>query len=81
MRKPQTISVSFDGVTFTGTFTPEEPMVMYYKDGSGYPGSPADFEITKIEGDPIKLVEFIETIHNNIWPELSEKCLEKLSEI
>ena len=31
-------------VEVEGTFTPEEPCVMYYRDGSGYPGSPASIE-------------------------------------
>ena len=33
--------ISFEGEYY---FTPEEPMVMYYPDGSGYPGSPAEIE-------------------------------------
>lgn len=33
----------------TGCYSPEEKMVMYYPDGSGYPGSPAAFEINKIQ--------------------------------
>ena len=30
------------------TFYPGEPMVMYYPDGSGYPGSPDDVECISI---------------------------------
>jgi len=30
-------------------YNPEEPMVRYYSDGSGYPGSPAYFEITHVK--------------------------------
>lgn len=30
-------------------YTPEEPMVMYYKDGSGHPGSPAYVEVHEIK--------------------------------
>lgn len=29
-------------------YIPEEPMVMYYADGSGHPGSSAEVEIRKI---------------------------------
>lgn len=29
-------------------FYPEEKMVMYYKDGSGYPGSPAAIEFIEV---------------------------------
>lgn len=31
-----------------GTYEPEEPMVRYYPDGSGYPGSASDFNIDAI---------------------------------
>lgn len=31
-----------------GNYQPEEPIVMYYKDGSGYPGTSACFEIDKV---------------------------------
>jgi hypothetical protein len=58
--------VTINDVTFHGRYVPAEPMVMYYKDGSGHPGSPAEFEIEKIEGDNLKLIQLIE---NNI-PEL-----------
>lgn len=32
----------------SGKYTPEEAQVRYYPDGSGYPGSPAEFDIQKI---------------------------------
>jgi hypothetical protein len=78
--KPFKTSVTIDGITFTGTLTPAEPMVMYYPDGSGYPGSPPDFEIESIEGDHLKLIELIETLHKDIWEELSNKCLVNITD-
>lgn len=41
---------SMIGVTFdvTGTAHPGEPMVRYYRDGSGYPGSPPEFELESV---------------------------------
>lgn len=33
----------------TGCYSPAEARVNYYPDGSGYPGSPAAFEINKIQ--------------------------------
>ena len=36
-------------IEVSGIYTPEEPMVMYYADGSGYPGSPSEFDITDIK--------------------------------
>ena len=32
-----------------GIYIPEEPIVMYYPDGSGFPGSPSEFEIQNIK--------------------------------
>ena len=31
-----------------GDYIPEESMVMYYSDGSGYPGCPAEFDVHDI---------------------------------
>lgn len=36
------------GIEFDFDYTPGEPMVMYEADGSGYPGSPPEGEITKV---------------------------------
>lgn len=33
----------------TGYYEPEEKQVLYYSDGSGYPGAPAEFNIETIE--------------------------------
>lgn len=56
-------SVILDFVTFklevTGYYTPEEKEVRYYKDGSGHPGYPSEFEIEKVnlvEGDITELI-------------------------
>lgn len=44
------VIVEYRGVSLVveGTYEPEEPMVMYYPDGSGYPGSASDFEINAV---------------------------------
>ncbi len=36
-------------LTVYGYYTPEEQMVMYYKDGSSHPGSPAEFDAQAVE--------------------------------
>ena len=50
MSTQTTVSVIFEGVTLevTGDYYPYEPAVMYYSDGSGYPGSFAEFDIIDI---------------------------------
>ena len=36
---------------------PGEPMVMYYSDGSGYPGSPPEFYLTEITVTSVGTIE------------------------
>lgn len=64
-------SVILDFVTFklevTGFYTPEEKEVRYYKDGSGHPGSPSEFEIEKVELVEGNLIEFIDFIDGREW--------------
>lgn len=75
--KPQIKSVTIGKLTFVGTYTPEEPMVMYYPDGSGYPGSPAEFEISEIIGSPLDLVDLLETLSGKeLWTLLDNYVLE-----
>ena len=89
--KPFKTEVIISDITFTGTLTPAEPEVRYYKDGSGNPGSPAEFDIESIEGDHMILVEMIDGIISNnngkkpipklnIWEALESKCLEKMGD-
>lgn len=73
-------SVILDFVTFklevTGFYTPEEKMVMYYKDGSGHPGSPSEFEIEKVElveGDFTDFIDFVDGREWNIIKKIREK--------
>lgn len=44
------IEIEYRGVKLMveGTYEPEEPMVMYYPDGSGYPGSASDFDVNAV---------------------------------
>ena len=47
-------------VAILGTFIPEEPMVRFYKDGSGHPGSPAEIDdliATLKDGDEVWLTD------------------------
>ncbi len=44
------VQINYKGIDLVvvGNYTPAEPMVMYYKDGSGYPGSNSEFELTDV---------------------------------
>lgn len=51
-------------------FQPAEPMVMYYKDGSGYPGCDAQTDITKVVATEI--VVFPDTKRTKLSEEQSK---------
>ena len=57
-----TVRITLYGVEVdvTGTYTPEEPMVGYYRDGSGYPGSPPDFECDKVELNGVDITALVQ---------------------
>ena len=61
-------------VTVSGRFTPEEPMVMYYPDGSGYPGCGAEFELDSIQVNGIDITELVS---DDIYEEIIEKVIDK----
>jgi hypothetical protein len=43
-------------------YIPPEPMVRYYEDGSGYPGSDAEINIQEILCNDVDITELIEAI-------------------
>ena len=48
--RTHTQTFTYYGIDFDVEFnySPEEPEVTYYRDGSGYPGCPSEFEIITI---------------------------------
>jgi len=56
-------------------YEPEEPMVMYYPDGSGYPGSPAMVEVTSVTLHSGRKVEW-DSIPEATREHIEEKCWE-----
>ena len=65
-----------------GIYYPEEPMVMYYADGSGYPGSPSEFEIQNIKITKGNLCDLIDYLNGNtdLWEHLTELAINKIEE-
>ena len=47
-------------VTFD--YTPEEPMVMHYADGSGYPGSPSEIKIIDVQWNSTNVADLLEKL-------------------
>jgi len=70
------LTINYKGVEFDVEFDyqPFEKQVLYYKDGSGYPGSPEMVEITEFKHKETSFLEWIEDAEN----EVSEIILEKM---
>lgn len=81
MTPPSVHYLPYDGVKWVveGYYDPGEPMVMYYSDMSGHPGTPATFYIESIcvEGSEADLYEFL---HQRIISEIELKILENYGE-
>jgi hypothetical protein len=74
-----TIDIEYCNVflTIKGTYSPEEPRVDHYPDGSGYPGYPSDFDIEEVmcgEADLQKLLTYeqMEDIKEIILKQIEE---------
>ena len=64
-----TTTITFRGIEFDVDydFQEAEPMVMYYADGSGHPGSPAEVEqINEITHNGTDFTEFLEEHEDDI---------------
>lgn len=57
----------------SGYYSPPEPMVMYYPDGSGYPGCPAEFEITSVSLNGTRITDLIS---DEVYELIIEKAIE-----
>jgi|TARA_R100001530_G_scaffold135631_2_gene113336 hypothetical protein len=53
----------------TGEYEPEEPEVRYYPDGSGYPGTPSEFYINKVEWETVNGTIDITNLINSLTTE------------
>ena len=72
------IDIEYKGVKFDIEFyyQPEEPMVRYYADGSGYPGCPAEIEISEIKHNGTCFMELLENDLEDLEDIILEKILE-----
>jgi len=76
----KTVTILFNGneLTVTGDYQKEEPMVMYYSDGSGHPGSPAEFETTQVEYEGVSIFNLLESLGH--LEEIDSLALDKINE-
>lgn len=72
------INIIYKGIEFQVEFDfqPEEPMVRYYSDGSGYPGCPAEAIINEISYNEECFFDILE----DKFDEIQGLILEKMGE-
>jgi hypothetical protein len=59
----------------SGYYSPPEAMVMYYPDGSGYPGCPAEFEIISVSLNGTRITDLIS---DDVYNEIIEKAIDNI---
>tara|TARA_Y100000310_G_C20366062_1_gene661241 strand:- start:152 stop:385 length:234 start_codon:yes stop_codon:yes gene_type:complete len=71
------LTINYKGVNIDCEFdySPGEPMVMYYSDGSGYPGSPPDIELESIKIGDVEVIDMFDNLDK--IEEISELIIEK----
>jgi len=57
------IQINNSELEIHGDYEKEEPMVMYYADMSGHPGSPASFEFEKIMYNETDVLDLIDSMN------------------
>ncbi|MCI4437366.1 MAG: hypothetical protein JHC33_11225 [Ignisphaera sp.] len=69
------IGVTIDDVYLDvhGYYSPEEPMVMYYPDGSGHPGCSAEFEIISVSLNGTRITDLLS---DDVYNEIIEKAID-----
>ena len=77
MGKTVEIELNIGGVdiTVSGYYSPEEPMVMYYPDGSGHPGYPSTFEIDSIQVNGTNITDLVS---DDVYNEIKEKAIDNI---
>jgi len=71
------LTINYKGVEFDVEFDyqPFEKQVLYYKDGSGYPGCSETVEITEFKHKGTSFLDWVEDFEDQV----SELILEKLN--
>jgi hypothetical protein len=67
-------------IEVTGEYVPMEPTVLYNPDGTGHPGSSAEFYTHKIElvqGELISLLDHLSTT-TDFYDYLAGKCIDQI---
>jgi len=75
------IEIIFIGIPLrvVGTYEPEEPMVMYYPDGSGYPGSASNFDVNEVYAVDSE-IDIFEVFSDDRIETIRDLVIEKIEE-
>jgi len=73
-----TVHITYRGIELrvVGDYSPEEPAVMYYPDGSGYPGCGAEFSINTIFVDE---TDIIDLFSEEQIEQIRDMCFDKIT--
>ena len=74
-----TITLTIDlvaDIEFEGYATPETPDVFYLSNGDpGYPGSPAEFQITKATWNGVDITAALQKEKDFDWEDIEQQCV------
>jgi len=72
------VDIIYRGITLvvSGDYSPEEPEVRYYPDGSGYPGCGAEFSINTIFVDE---TDIIDLFSEEQIEQIRDMCFDKIT--
>ncbi len=73
------VKINFRGINLVvnGNYTPEEPMIMYYSEGDGYPGAGSEYEILEIYVEDSS-IDIFELFSFSDIEEIEELCLTEI---
>jgi hypothetical protein len=78
MKFTTTITIESLELDIEGWYTPGEPEVRYYRDGSGYPGSDPELEIYSVSINGNDISAIFERF--DLWDKLEEIVYEQIQE-
>lgn len=75
------IEITYKGIPLkiVGTYEPEEPMVMYYADMSGHPGSASNFDANEIYATDSE-IDLFDIFGEKEIEEIEDLVIEKIEE-
>lgn len=70
------LKIGKEELTVRGEYTPAEPEIRYYNDGSGYPGHESEFEAESIIYNGVEVIELVAELDK--WVYINDLCIKEL---